>query len=178
LSTVQSLAEWRETTAQTENRPKTWLLRDELIFDIAKLQPETINELATIRNINERTVSRYGRKLCELIAAAKTNEPQPLEEKDRAIKKNQQHEAILDILTALVRIRAEENSLNPNILATRKDLEDLLFNEDEDCPLLHGWRYSMAGKELVGLLKGELLFGIQADKLIVIESQKSQKSQT
>ena len=169
LSIVQALAAWRETTAQEENRPKTWLLRDEVIFDLAKLQPDSVTELANIRNINERTVSRYGRKLFELIGTAKNSEPQPLNQKDRAIKKSQQHEAILDILTALVRIRAEENSLNPTILATRKDLEVLLFNEDEDCPLLHGWRYSMAGKELVGLLKGELLFGIQADKLKVIE---------
>jgi ribonuclease D len=171
LSVVQALTEWREKTAQAENRPKTWLLRDELIFDMAKLQPETMADLANIRNINERTVHRYGRKLCELIAIAKNNEPQPLKEKDKAIKKNQQHEAILDILTALVRIRAEENSLNPTILATRKDLEALLFNEEEDCPLLHGWRYSMAGKELVGLLKGDLLFGIQSDRLSVIEKR-------
>lgn len=170
LSIVQALAEWREVTAQAENRPKTWLLRDELIFDMAKLQPETVTDLANIRSINERIVQRYGRKLCELIAAAKNKEP-PLKEKDRATKKNQQQEAILDILTALVRIRAEENSLNPTILATRKDLEALLFNEEEDCPLLHGWRYSMAGKELVGLLKGDLLFGIQSDRLSVIEKQ-------
>jgi len=169
LSIVQTLAEWREASAQAENRPKSWLLRDELIFDMAKLQPETATELANIRGISERTVQRYGRKLCELIATAKNNDPIPLKEKDRANKKSQQHEAILDILTALVRIRAEENSLNPTILATRKDLEALLFNEEEDCPLLHGWRYSMAGKELVGLLKGELLFGIQEDKLKVIE---------
>ncbi|MEQ1543851.1 ribonuclease D [Methyloglobulus sp.] len=171
LSIVQVLAEWRETTAQVENRPKTWLLRDELIFDMAKQQPETVTDLVNIRGINERTVHRYGKSLCELIAVAKNNEPIPLKEKERSIKKNQQHEAILDILTALVRIRAEENSLNPTILASRKDLEVLLLNDEDDCPLLHGWRYSMAGKELVGLLKGELLFGIQADKLTVIERQ-------
>jgi ribonuclease D len=171
LSIVQALAEWRENTAQAEDRPKTWILRDELIFDMAKQQSETMADLANIRGINERTVHRYGKKLCELIAIAKNKEPIPLKEKERSIKKNQQHEAILDILTALVRIRAEDNSLNPTILASRKDLEVLLFNEEDDCPLLHGWRYSMAGKELVGLLKGELLFGIQADKLSVIEKQ-------
>ena len=70
LSIVQALAEWRETTAQAENRPKTWLLRDELIFDMAKQQPETVADLANIRGIKERTVHRYGRKLCEFIAAA------------------------------------------------------------------------------------------------------------
>jgi len=171
LSIIQILAEWREKTAQSEDRPKSWLLRDELLVDIAKLQPETVGDLANVRGINERTVNRYGKALCQLISAAKNRAPTPLNEKGRAAKKNQQQEAILDILTALVRIRAEENALNPSILASRKDLEVLLMDDDDECSLLHGWRYSMAGKELVGLLKGELLLGIQADRLAIISKQ-------
>jgi ribonuclease D len=170
LSIIQALAQWREKTAQTEDRPKSWLLRDELLFDLAKLQPETVAELANVRGINERSVNRYGKELCQLISAAKNRPPLPLNEKDRPAKKTQQQEAILDILTSLVRIRAEENSLNPAILATRKDLEGLLFN-DEECPLLHGWRFTMAGRELVGLLKGELLLGIESEKLAIIEKE-------
>jgi ribonuclease D len=169
LSIIQTLAEWREKTAQAEDRPKSWLLRDELLFDLAKLQPETVDELATVRGISERAVSRYGKELCQLITDAKNRAPLPLHEKDRPAKKNQQEEAILDILTALVRVRAEENALNPTILASRKDLEELLFNDDEDCPLLHGWRFTMAGRELVGLLKGRLLLGIDSDRLAIIE---------
>jgi len=171
LSIIQILAEWREKTAQSEDRPKSWLLRDELLVDIAKLQPETVGDLANVRGINERTVNRYGKALCQLISAAKNRAPTPLNEKGRAAKKTQQQEAILDILTALVRIRAEENALNPSILASRKDLEVLLMDDDDECSLLHGWRYSMAGKELVGLLKGELLLGIQADRLAIISKQ-------
>jgi ribonuclease D len=171
LSIIQILAQWREKTAQSEDRPKSWLLRDELLFDLAKLQPETVVELANVRGINERAVNRYGKELCQLITAAKNRPPLPLNEKDRPAKKTQQQEAILDILTALVRIRAEENSLNPSILATRKDLEVLLFNDDDECPLLHGWRFTMAGRELVGLLKGELLLGIESEKLAIFEKK-------
>ncbi|MEY3807339.1 MAG: ribonuclease [Pseudomonadota bacterium] len=173
LSIVQTLAEWREKTAQSENRPKSWLLRDEMLFDMAKLQPETISQLTNVRGINERTVSRYGTELCNLITIAKNRLPIALNEKGRPAKKNQQQEAILDILTAVVRIRAEENSLNPMILATRKDLEVLLFNDDEQCPLLHGWRFKMAGRELVGLLKGQLLLGIESDRLVITQSSNS-----
>ncbi len=169
LSIIQTLAQWREKIAQAEDRPKSWLLRDELLFDLAKLQPETVQELANVRGINERSVNRYGKELCQLITAAKNRPPIPLHEKDRSAKKTQQEEAILDILTALVRVRAEENALNPTILASRKDLEELLSNGDDECPLLHGWRYTMAGKELVGLLKGQLLLGIDSDKLAIIE---------
>ena len=170
LSIIQTVAEWREKTAQAEDRPKNWLLRDELLFDLAKLQPEALNELADVRGISERAVQRYGKELCQLITDAKNRPPIPLTLKDRPAKKTQQQEAILDILTALVRIRAEENELNPTILASRKDLEALLFNGDDECPLLHGWRYAMAGRELVGLLKGELLLGIEADHLSIIEN--------
>lgn len=169
LSYVQVLAEWREKTAQAEDRPKSWLLRDELLFDLAKLQPETLHELANVRGLNERIVHRYGKELCQLISSAKKSAPIPLQEKYQSAKKTPQQEAILDILTALVRIRAEENALNPTILASRKDLEELLFNEDEECSLLHGWRFSMVGKELVGLLKGELLLGIESEKLVITE---------
>ena len=168
LSIIQTLAEWREKTAQAEDRPKNWLLRDELLFDLAKLQPETVSDLTAVRSINERTVQRYGKELCQLISAAKNRPPIPLTLKDRPAKKTQQQEAVLDILTALVRIRAEENALNPTILATRKDLETLLFNGDEECPLLHGWRFAMAGRELVGLLKGDLLLGVESERLSII----------
>lgn len=173
LSVVQALAEWREKTAQAENRPKNWLLRDEIIFDIAKLQPETPVQLADIRSIDMRVINRYGAELSQLVGVAKQRPPIPLNLKGRPAKKSQQQEAILDILTALVRIRAEENQLNPSILASRKDLEVLLFDDDEECPLLHGWRFTMAGKELVGLLKGELSLGIEVDKISIIDSKHS-----
>jgi ribonuclease D len=171
LSIIQALSQWREKTAQAEDRPKSWLLRDELLFDLAKLQPERVEELANVRGINERAVNRYGKELCQLITAAKNRPPLPLNEKGRPAKKTQQQEAILDILTALVRIRAEENSLNPTILASRKDLEALLFNGDDECPLLHGWRFTMAGRELVGLLKGKLLLGIESERLAIFEKE-------
>jgi ribonuclease D len=171
LSVVQALAEWRERTAQHENRPKNWLLRDEVLFDIAKLQPETPDQLADIRGIDLRIINRHGTALIELVIAAKNRPPLPMNLKGRPAKKSQQQEAILDILTALVRIRAEENQLNPNILASRKDLEVLLFDDDDECPLLYGWRFSMAGKELVGLLKGQVSLGIAADKINIIDLQ-------
>ena len=166
LSIMQALTEWRERTAQEENKPRSWLLSDDLLMELAKLQPVTVAELAKIRNINERSVNRYGKVLCELVETARQQPPKPLNEKDRPAKKTQQHEAVLDVLSSVVRIRAEENSLNPIILATRKDLEELLFDE-EDCLLLQGWRYKMAGRELQGLLRGEYTLSLKPDSVSI-----------
>jgi ribonuclease D len=166
LSIVQTLAKWREKTAQAENRPRNWLLRDEMLFELAKLQPETQAELANVRGINERAVSRYGRELCQLITAAKQRAPLPLHEKGKPGKKNQQQEAVLDILAAIVRIRADENSINPVSVASRKDLE-MLLDEDPDCLLLHGWRRNMVGKELQALLQGHHALILKPDKVSI-----------
>jgi len=169
LSIVQVLTEWRERTAQAENRPKNWLVRDDLMLELAKLQPTTVEELAKVRSINERSVKRYGRVICKLIDEAKNSSPIPMTDKNKAAKKTANQEAILDVLTAVVRMRADENSLNPMILAGRKDLEKLLF-EEEDNLILSGWRYSMVGKELQGLLKGQYSLTLKQGDVLITEN--------
>lgn len=166
LSIVQVLTEWREKTAQSENRPKNWLFRDDLLQELAKLQPVTIAELEKVRGVNERSVKRYGKVICQLIEKAKNSSPIPITDKSKPVKKTATQEAVLDVLTAVVRMRADENSLNPMILASRKDLEKLLFDE-VDNPILSGWRFSMVGKELQGLLQGQYSLTLkQGDVLI------------
>ena len=162
LAIVQVLAEWREQMAKKDNRPKNWILRDELILDMAKLQPTNMQAIAKIRGINDGFVRRNGQLICQLIE--KAQELPGLKLKSKANnKKTQQQEAVLDILTGLVRLRADENSLNPVILATRKDLEGLLL-DDQESPLLHGWRFSMVGQELQHLLQGKISISISVDQ--------------
>lgn len=168
LSIIQALSEWREQTAQSENRPKNWLIRDDLLLELAKLQPETINELNKVRSMNERTVRRYGKVICRLINEAKQRTPIPIDNK-KAVKKTPKQEAVLDVLTAVVRMRADENSLNPVILASRKDLEKLLL-DGQQSSLLQGWRYSMVGKELQGLLEGQYTLTLNAEDVLLAET--------
>jgi ribonuclease D len=162
LSIVQRLTEWREQQVKKDNKPRNWLMRDDLLVELAKLQPTTVSELANIRTINPHLVRRHGKVLSALICQAKQYPVSPLKDKGVVFKKTQQQEAVLDILTAVVRIRAEQNSLNPTILASRKALEKLLF-ADEPCQLLTGWRFSMIGKELQALLSSQL--SLQLDRI-------------
>jgi ribonuclease D len=167
LAVLQALAEWRERTAQQENRPRNWLLRDDLLIDVAKLQPENTVAFCTIRDMNERVAKRYGAALCQLIGKAKQQAPIKLSDSEKLPKLTQQQEAVLDILTAIVRLRAEENAMNPVILATRKDLEMLLAGHPES-PLLHGWRYSMVGRELADILQGRQVFSIRDGNIVLL----------
>lgn len=153
LATVQVLSEWREKTAQLEDRPKNWLIRDDILLELAKLQPESISDLSRISSLNKGTVRRYGPAICQSIIKAKQQTPLSISHK-KIVKQTPQQKAVLDVLTAVVRLRAAENLINPSILANRKELEKLLFNEAENL-ILQGWRYHMVGEELEGLLQGQ-----------------------
>ena len=165
LSIIQALTKWREQQAQIDNKPRNWLIRDDLLIELAKLQPITVRELAKIRNINDRLVRIHGKLLCHLIGEARENPVSPLKDKAGVFKKTQQQEAILDVLTAIVRVRAEENSLNPTILASRKELERLLFNDE--CQLLKGWRFGMIGRELQELLSGQYSLKLNRESITI-----------
>ena len=170
LSIVQSLTEWREKTAQAENRPKNWLIRDDLLLEMAKLQPVTVPDLIKIRSINERSVKRYGKVICQIIEEARQKPPATLDDKTKSPKKTQQQEAMLDVLTAVVRLRADENSINPTILASRKDLEELLFDNVCDHTVLQGWRCNMVGEELQALLQGQFSLRLDSGSVLIEEA--------
>ena len=87
LSIVQLLAQWREATAQQIDRPRNWLMRDDVLLELAKLQPTTVAQLSKVRQINDGLVRRHGKTLCELIQQGQQRPPIPLKEKRPSIEK-------------------------------------------------------------------------------------------
>lgn len=154
LAVLQMLAMWREETAREQDIPRNWVVRDEVMLDLARLTPKSLEDLRRIRGMEERTIRRYGNHLCCLIREAQDRLPQMPEIKTRALRRTSEEEALLDLLNAVVRLRASQHSLNPSVLAGRKDLEQLL-DQPEQCKLLRGWRKTMAGEELAAILRGE-----------------------
>ncbi|BBL73825.1 ribonuclease D [Methylomagnum ishizawai] len=167
LSALRALAAWRETTAREQDIPRNWVVRDEALLDLARLSPTTPEELKRIRGLEERTLKRYGNTLCKTILAGRDQPPPPLEWKARSARRPPEQEALLDLLSAVVRLRAAQHTLNPAILAGRKDLEQLL-DEPQDSRLLKGWRKTMAGEELAALLHGECHISV-SDGLLHIQ---------
>ena len=154
LAVLQTLAAWREETAQSLDIPRGWVLKDDVLVDVARLLPKTPEELKRIRGVEERAFRRHGDVLCRLIREAQERKPQLLDAKARPVRKTPEQEALLDLLNAVVRLRASQQTLNPNVLAGRKELEQLL-DDPEQSKLMQGWRRTMAGEELAAILRGE-----------------------
>jgi ribonuclease D len=169
LAVLQALAAWRETVARDIDRPRGWLLRDDDLVEIARHQPRTLEALGAIRSLHARFIARHGTRLLELIAEARDRTPQPLPAGERHLRLRPMQEALVDALTAVVRACAAENALNPAVLATRKQLEQLACGAQES-EVLHGWRGRLAGRRLQAMLAGEL--GLYArDGVIELRSE-------
>lgn len=166
LSVVQALAAWREQTARQQDMPRGWIIKDETLLDLARQQPTNAEQLSHVRGIDERVLKRHGITIVKLIQEAIAHPPQPVEQRHRGGKRTAEHEAVLDLLMAVVRLRAAQNTLNPSVLASRKDLEQLYDGLSESA-VLHGWRKTMVGDELAGVLRGEKSLTIQAGQLSI-----------
>ncbi len=165
LSIVQHLAKWREMTAIKENRPRNRLMRDDALLDIARMHPSNTDVLARIRGLHERVVHRHGNEIIALIQHAIKQKPLPKPDLLIPEKPTPHQDAIIELLTAVVHLRAIENELSTAQLAPKKEIQKLVLGQDS--ALLKGWRKSMIGEELVNILNGEHALKIKQDRLII-----------
>jgi len=165
LSSLQKMAEWREALAQQKNIPRGWLVKDEILIEVAKLKPRDKKVLASIRGISDKFIEKYGNQLISIIANASEQKPST-QEKPSSLKVSEKDEAIADLLMAQVRLNAERAGVNPSSVASRKELLQLIHGQ-RDIALLNDWRKEMVGEALLSTLEGKSHFSIAAGELII-----------
>ena len=164
LQVASELAQWREELAQRQNRPRRWIVKDEVIVEIARQAPDDIEALPRIRDLSDKTVNRHGDKLLQIVAhAARVDEAQwPHHDKMKNL--NKQQLALGDCLMALCRVIADQNQVALATLATRKDIDNLLLNP-KSSRLTQGWRFTMAGEQLLEFIHGQSSISVDQEKL-------------
>lgn len=169
LAILQQLACWREQRAIEKNRPRRWILKDEVMLDLARFAPETTQKMTQIRGFEARDIERNGHAILAVIEHAK----KLLEAQWPVLKKptplTPQQEALVDALMALLRHRCDEQSITPIAVATRKDIERLVRGETE-INLLQGWRKQIVGHTLVKFIEGQLALTANSEQLIIQEA--------
>jgi len=154
LAVAQQLTKWRELTARERNLPRNWLLKDDVLLDLAKQMPVTIKELKHIRGLGDGTIKSHGETLVKRIKESKNATPVMPEFSKRKTKLSADQDATLDLLTAVAKIHAGKHAINPSILAPRKSLEDLIKGKTETA-VNQGWRGQLIGPILAAVLAGE-----------------------
>jgi ribonuclease D len=146
---ARALAAWRERCALKHNRPRGWILDDAVLREVVLQVPRTAEALAQIAALPPGVVKRRGEELLECVAAAQIPEPAPpLPGRPRP---DPLKAALVSKLGTIVKAVAHELRLVPEVLATRRDLEQLADGR-RDGAVLRGWRWQVLGERLLASL--------------------------
>ena len=164
------LSQWRELVALERNKPRTFILKNQTILDLANQQPNTLKELQNIRDIHPSLIRRDGQKVLELIQTAKKipEELCPTAKKPTILSKEQS--LLLSSLQTVIQINAKKNKIDSSYLGTKKELEKVI-RQEKDAALLHGWKYELAGKDVVRFISGELRLEVKNGVVQLTENQ-------
>jgi len=166
LQIASELVQWREQIAQRQNRPRRWIVKDEAIVDIARQKPADIEALSRIRDLSDKTANRHGDKLLQIVGHAKRVDASQWPQHDKQQSLSKQQLALGDCLMALCRVIADQNQIALAALATRKDIDNLLVNQ-KNSRLTQGWRFAMAGEQLLEFIHGQSSISVDQERLIL-----------
>lgn len=166
LAVAQQFAKWRELTARERNLPRNWLLKDDVLMDMAKQLPLSTGELKHIRGLSDGMVKSHGNALIKIINTYKDSIPAAAEDYKRKVKLTPDQDATLDLLTAVAKIHSRELQINPSILAPRKSIEDLIKGKT-DTQVMQGWRGQLIGPALQSMLAGKTALTVKDGSVVI-----------
>jgi ribonuclease D len=155
---AHALADWRERTAASEDRPVGSVLSDVALVEIARRQPESIDALTAIRGVRPDLGRRRGAAVIDVIRAGREGEAPPAEEFTRP-DPDPGDASRIALCESVVRQRVGEAGLAYELVASRADLTEIVVaaragSGDPDVRTLRGWRRDLVGDELLELLAG------------------------
>ena len=169
LAVLQQLAIWRESRAKDSNRPRKWILPDDVLVDIARRCPSTLEALEKNRGWSNY-IKKYAQDILQIVAKAKAIPEALWPDAGRSKPLTVDQEALVDLLMSIVKIRARENDVTPAALITRKELENLVLGE-RNLEVLTGWRLALIGQELLDCLDGNKTVSVQHHKIVINDSE-------
>jgi ribonuclease D len=168
MGIVRELATWRELRAIERNKPRNWIIKDELIRDLAKRKPTWVGELKRMQGINDGLVRHSGE---EIVACVNRGIENPIEitEEKRPKPLTPSEEGMVDLLFAVLRMRSVEQNLSPETVGSKKQIASLARGK-LDLPILAGWRLKAVGQELLDIIDGKLVVIISEGALTISPS--------
>lgn len=151
-ATAKLLAHWREEMAIKHDKPRGWILADDALREIAERLPGKPEDLENIRTLPAGVARRRGEELLTLVTRGREqgdSEPASF----LPPRPEPQQLAMVTKLMNLARTTAEELKISPEILATRRDVEQLVFSRRTD-RLSTGWRKDVIGDRLIAKAQG------------------------
>jgi ribonuclease D len=171
LGVIVKLAEWREREAQARDVPRGRILKDEAIFELARLKPKTVEELGRARSMPDGYErSRAGAAILEAVAEGARLKPRDLPPVEREAERRQAPADVVDLLKVLLKRQCEKFGVAPKLVASAADIEAIAAGEGHDLPALSGWRREVFGDLALKLMRGEVAIRLAGGGIELIEA--------
>jgi ribonuclease D len=169
LAVLIEVAAWREREAQTRDVPRSRVLKDDTIGDIAVQAPTTVERLAALRSLPkgfER--SKWGASILDAVKRGLARDPHTLPRIERP-KSAPNGAATVELLKVLLRMTAERHGVAAKVIATVDDLDRIAGDDDADVPALKGWRRELFGDKALALKHGRLALAVEKGRVVPVE---------
>ncbi|RYC31542.1 ribonuclease D [Lichenibacterium minor] len=174
LAVMMDLAAWRESEAQTRDVPRSRILKDDAMIEVATAAPRSVDALGDLRAVPRgMDKSRLGPDMIAAVERGLARDPKSLPrlDKDRRGTGGGGNGATVELLKVLLRQVAEAHGVAAKLIANVDDLEAIAASDDADVPALDGWRRTMFGAKALDLKNGRLALTVEGGKVIALEWQ-------
>ncbi len=158
LAVLKYVTAWREREARSRNVPRSRVLKDDAIFEIAQQQPrdsEALGRLRTIPKGWERSSSGTA-----ILDAVNTALALPKTDMPQAPKHSHTPEgaqSAVELLKVLLRLISEKHGVAAKVIANSDDLDKIATEgEKAEVAALSGWRRELFGEPALKLISGEV----------------------
>lgn len=168
IAALQRLAAWREQRAQDTDQPRSRVLKDDALIELAMQRPTGPEGFEKLRAV-QRGFGRSG-AAGEIIALIREVEALPKAALPPAPDRHRGPSpkgAVGDLVRVLLKAVAEEHGVAARILATSDDIDALVLDDEADVPALKGWRRKLFGEKALAIKHGRI--GLAATRKGVVE---------
>ncbi|MEP0235283.1 MULTISPECIES: ribonuclease D [Stappiaceae] len=172
LAVMMEVAAWRESEAQGRDVPRSRVLKDDAIYEVAAQQPQTAEALGRLRTI-PRGFER-SKSADEILKAVKRAMAIPRDKLPKLPKGRQAPDgsaAAVDLLKVLLKLVSEAHGVASKVIATVDDLEKIAADDHADVAAMKGWRLELFGETALKLKRGEVALAFRDRQIVAIDQQ-------
>ncbi len=177
LAIYRELAAWREREAQGRNLPRSRVLKDDALSELAVQAPKGPDELRRLRAVPRGFADgNYGTNVLKAIEAGRqaslddlpevTNKPLPMDAASGAV---------VEILKVALKLASEQHHVAMKLIASVSDLEEIAVNDEADVRALNGWRRKLFGEIALDLKHGRACIAIEDGKVVTLPLPHEEK---
>jgi ribonuclease D len=165
---LMEVAAWRERLAQERDVPRSRVLKDDALFEIASQAPATPADLEALRGIPRGFAgSRAASALIDAVKAGLALPASAVPEIERGTPVSVPP-ILGDMLRVLLKILCDQHGVAQKLIASSSDLDLIAADDNAAVPALSGWRRDIFGNAALELKHGRIALSIRNRKPIVV----------